>query len=65
MGDYANDFWRMMERGNGYFMTDKPFRAIVNYFRGNSFSDITFRFRFDVIFNDHRYNVVMNVIYKK
>jgi hypothetical protein len=64
MGDYAQDFWRMMERGNGYFMTDNPLSAVMDYLRGSPFGDITFRFRMDVVFDNHNYNVVINVTYK-
>lgn len=61
---YSNQFWQVFTNGNGYFMPDKPFSAIGAYLNGDPYSDITFKFRFDVNnFEGHNYNVVLNVYY--
>jgi len=61
---YADQFWQVFTNGDGYFMTDKPFKAIGAYLNDAPYSDITFRFRFNVNnFEGHNYNVVLNVYY--
>jgi RHS repeat-associated protein len=61
---YADQFWKVFVNGNGYFMTDRPSAAIGAYLSDSPYSDITFRFRFDVNnYEGHNYNVILNVYY--
>jgi glycogen debranching enzyme len=60
---YSNQFWQVFINGDGYFMTDKPFKVIRAYLNNNPYSDITFRFRFNVNnFEGHHYYVVIKCV---